>query len=309
MKLSSVLISILQQEISQRNLPADFQTTVEDYYLPVAEEIRRRKVQKEGPLLVNFNGAQGSGKSTITAFLRLILIHQFDLNTVEISIDDFYHTLQQRQQLARKIHPLFLTRGVPGTHDVELASETLACLSHCSSVNECAIPRFNKAIDDRYDKASWPVVNEAVDIILFEGWCNHAPVLSTQELTAPVNDLERDEDSAGVWRTYANEQLKIYHQRLFNQTDVLIYLQIPSFEKVFEWRGLQEQKLAQSSGNKNHAVMDEKQLRRFIQHYERITRSCLEALPAKADIVLKLDAEHSIESVEIRNTGSASVLS
>lgn len=305
MKLSSPLISILQQEILQRNLPSDFMDTVENSYLPVAEEIRRlREIEKDN-LVVNFNGSQGSGKSTITAFLRLILIYQFNLNTVEISIDDFYHTHQKRQQLASEIHPLFQTRGVPGTHDVELACETLACLAQCCKAHVCAIPRFNKAIDDRDDKENWPVVNEAVDIVLFEGWCNHAPVLSNEELESPINELESNEDSDGVWRTYANEQLKIYHHRLFNQTNVLIYLQIPSFEKVFEWRGLQEQKLAQSSGNKNHAVMDEKQLLRFIQHYERITRSCLEALPSKADIVLKLDANHGIESVQFGKAEAA----
>lgn len=306
MKLSSPLISILQQEVLQRNLPDDFLGTVESCYMPVAEEIWRQKKNKEDALIVNFNGAQGSGKSTITAFLRLILIHQYNLNTVEISIDDFYHTRQKRQQLAREIHPLFVTRGVPGTHDIELASETIACLLHCSSKNECAIPRFNKAIDDRDDKQYWPVVNEAVDIVLFEGWCNHAPVLSTPNLVAPMNELESTEDSEGVWRTYANEQLKIYHQRIFDQTDVLIYLQIPSFEKVFEWRGLQEQKLKKSSGDK-HAVMDEKQLQRFIQHYERITRSCLEFLPAQADIVLKLDENHAIESVQIGTAENNSV--
>ena len=306
MKLSASLLSTLQQEILQRNLPSDFIDTVESYYLPVAEEISHRK-NRQGVLVVNFNGAQGSGKSTITAFLRLILIHQFKLNTVEISIDDFYHTRAKRQQLAQEIHPLFLTRGVPGTHDIELASETLDCLSHCSAENECAIPRFNKAIDDRDDRDNWPVVNEAVDIILFEGWCNHAPVLSKEQLETPINDLERDEDSEGIWRTHANEQLSMYHQRLFNQTDVLIYLQVPSFEKVFEWRGLQEQKLEKTSGAKKHAVMDDKQLRRFIQHYERITRSCLDALPASADIVLKLGADHAIESVQIGKQGGAGV--
>jgi D-glycerate 3-kinase len=298
--LSSSLQSVLQQQIQERHLPSDFMSAVSLSYMPVAQEIRRLRSHKEGPLLVSFNGAQGSGKSTITAFLRLILIHEFKLETVEISIDDFYHTRHDRQRLAQEVHPLLLTRGVPGTHDIELASETLACLTHCSSTNECALPRFNKAIDDRADPGLWPVQKKAVDIILFEGWCNHAPVLSDEALINPVNELEAKEDQQAVWRTHMNDQLKIYHERLFKQADMLIYLQIPSFEKVFEWRGLQEKKLAQTSGNKNNAVMDDNQLRRFIQHYERITRSCLEELPAIADIVLKLGASHNIESTVIR---------
>ena len=299
--LSTSLQSVLQQQIEERHLPADFMSTISHSYLPVAKEIKRLHAHKKEPLLVSFNGAEGSGKSTITAFLRLILIHEFKLETVEISIDDFYHTLQHRQRLAQDIHPLFLTRGVPGTHDIELASETLACLARCSSTNECALPRFNKAVDDREERSLWPIQKQAVDIILFEGWCNHAPVLSDAALLNPVNELEAKEDQHAVWRTYMNEQLKVYHEKLFKQADILIYLQIPSFEKVFEWRGLQEKKLAQTSGTRNNAVMDENQLRRFIQHYERITRSCLEGLPSTADIVLKLGASHNIESVVIRS--------
>lgn len=298
-ELSSSLQTVLRQQIQDRHLPADFMGTVTNSYYPVAQEISRLHSLK-GQLLVSFNGAQGSGKSTITAFLRLILIHEFKLETVEISIDDFYHTRQHRQQLAQEIHPLLQTRGVPGTHDIELASETLACLRQCSNTNECALPRFNKAIDDREQRSNWPIQKQAVDIILFEGWCNHAPVLSDEALLAPVNELESKEDQHAVWRSHMNEQLKIYHEKLFKQADLLIYLQVPSFEKVFEWRGLQEQKLAKDSGSNNSAVMDEKQLRRFIQHYERITRSCLEVLPSSADIVLKLGASHNIESLVIR---------
>lgn len=297
MSFSELLNKILQQEIQRRSLPADFILTVQSWYLPVAEQIFQAKKKSPETFMVSFNGAQGSGKSTITAFLRLILTHHFKLNTVEVSIDDFYLTRADRLQLASDVHPLFETRGVPGTHDVKLVIDTINCLQCCSQDAPCAIPQFDKASDDRKPEAEWPIIKNQVDIILFEGWCNHAPVDSDRQLEQAINDLERDEDSEGLWRSYANQQLAEYHRQIFDQAGLLIYLQVPSFEKVYEWRGLQEQKLARDSAQKNNAVMNEQQLQRFIQHYERITRRCLEKLPAQADIVLQLNDQHIIESI------------
>lgn len=302
MNFTKSLDQVLQQEIKKRSLPDDFIQTVQHWYLPVAEQIVRAKNNSQKTFLVSFNGAQGSGKSTITAFLRLILIHQFNLNTVEISIDDFYLTRQDRQQLANDIHPLFTTRGVPGTHDVQLAVDTIKCLQGCSQDKPCAVPQFDKAIDDRKPEAQWPVISEPVDVILFEGWCNHAPVESTQQLELAINDLERNEDAEGIWRRYANQQLAEYHRKLFDQAGLLIHLKVPSFKKVYEWRGLQEKKLAQDNSEKNHAIMNEPQLQRFIQHYERFTRLCLQKLPDSADIVLTLNAQHAIESIQLNNS-------
>lgn len=304
---TETLQNAVKQEISKRSLPDDFMQTVERWYLPVAEQIRHLKIKNGKPLLVSFNGAQGSGKSTITAFLRLILTHQFQLYTVEMSIDDFYLTHQRRQQLAAEIHPLLETRGVPGTHDIRLAVETLDCLLQCSADTPCAIPQFDKAIDDRKADSKWPIISRPVEVILFEGWCNHAPLQSASQLEKPVNELERLEDPDAIWRTYANHQLQEYHQQLFSRADLLIHLNVPSFEKVYEWRGLQEKKLAKQTIENNDAVMNKQQLKRFIEHYERITRRCLETLPELADIVLTLNDQHAIASIQVNTTDSANV--
>ena len=302
MSISNALQQVLQQEIHKRSLPDNFMHTVLHWYLPVAEQIMLAKKNTQQTLLVSFNGSQGSGKSTITAFLRLILIHQFEFNTVEVSIDDFYLTHHDRQQLAKNIHPLFATRGVPGTHDIQLAVNTINCLRSCTQQSPCAVPQFDKAIDDRKPEAQWPLVNEPVDVILFEGWCNHAPLSTAAQLEQPVNDLERNEDAEGIWRSYSNRQLAEYHRLLFDRAELLIHLKAPSFEKVYEWRGLQEKKLEKDAGVDNHAVMNEQQLQRFIQHYERITRLCLQQLPELADIVLTLNDQHAIESILLKSS-------
>ena len=118
------------------------------------------------------------------------------------------------------------------------------------------IPVFDKAVDERRDRSQWK--KPPLDVVLFDGWCNHAPVEADQHrLAQAINDLESEHDPQAVWRTYINRALQHYHKELFSMADILIFLRIPSFEKVYEWRCLQEQKLAASSNNQNK-IMDEK---------------------------------------------------
>ena len=50
----------------------------------------------------------------------IILIKYFKLKVFRISIDDFYKTRKERVSLSKKVHPMLLTRGVPGTHDINM---------------------------------------------------------------------------------------------------------------------------------------------------------------------------------------------
>jgi len=251
--------------------------------------------KSEQPLFVNINGAQGTGKSTLTHFLKHLIEAESGLTVSEVSLDDFYSTRSERETLAKSLHPLLLTRGVPGTHDVHLMENTLSMLLQGKP---CSVPRFNKAIDDRYTEDQWVLNKRKTDIVLFEGWCNHSPVQNEKELLTPINNLESTEDPEGVWRHYANEQLKEYHKRIFDNADMSIMLKAPDFEKIYEWRSLQEDKLRRNtrSSEQSH-IMSPDKLKRFIQHYERITRHTLQHLPSTADIVIPIDADHSIKKI------------
>jgi D-glycerate 3-kinase len=286
--------------IEAQQLPQGFINIVEQWYWPMAQHIASQHQAPAGALLVSVNGAQGSGKTTLTSLLSLLLEAAWGLSTADVSLDDFYLTRAERLSLAAHVHPLLATRGVPGTHDLGLARDTLAVLRHCSAQQPCAIPRFNKAIDDRRPPADWTRIAEPVDVILFEGWCNHAPLSSAADLLAPINALEKNEDPLGIWRHYVNEQLQHYHEQLFDQADLLIHLAIPGFEVVQGWRQLQEEKLAASSPDAGH-IMTAGQVERFIQHYERITLNSLTRLPALADVVLTISAEHNIDGLTINN--------
>lgn len=280
------------QLIQEMHLPATFETTVTQVYLPLMQHIVSLK--QKAPLFISINGAQGSGKSTLAYFLKQLIEIETPLQVANISLDDFYATRRQRQNLSKTVHPLLITRGVPGTHDMELMQSTLFSLLEGKA---CRIPRFDKAMDDRCPEDQW-TEQPPVDIILFEGWCNHSPAQSAAELVQPINQLEAEEDQDGSWRHYANQHLKLYHQNIFSHADLCIMLKAADFEHVYQWRRLQEQKLRNShSENHKQRIMSDTELARFIQHYERISRHTLARLPHLADIVIPVEPDHSIKQI------------
>lgn len=291
MPLPSNLHAALEDFIAREKLPADYAATVESWFLPLAEDVLKLVSRSSQAPIVGVSGCQGSGKSTLASLLVLLVREMMGLRAVNLSIDDFYHTHATRQQLAREVHPLFATRGVPGTHDVQLALETLQALRQPGQV---AIPRFDKAIDDRQPRAAWPVLAAPVDLIVLEGWCLSVPAQADAALEQPINTLETEEDCTGHWRRHVNDSIRRDYAGFYDMVDFLVMLKAPDFGKVAEWRGRQEQKLAAQAGSAGHRVMNEQQLARFIQHYERLTRHGLEVLPQQADVVFQLTDQQTI---------------
>ncbi|WP_428035723.1 hypothetical protein [Amphritea sp.] len=282
---------------------------LESIYVPLGAWLVARKEQQQGPLVVGINGAQGAGKSTLFNLLEVILEEGFDLKVVGLSIDDLYKTREDREQLAHSVHPLLKTRGVPGTHDVDLGLELLRALKgeFGEERRNVKIPVFDKSIDDRCPPALWQEWHGKADVIVLEGWCVGASAQSESQLAESVNDLERSEDPLGFWRNYVNQQLEGSYKELFGMIDVLIMLKVPSMESVFEWRSQQEKKLAErvryfydtQQPTQHLRIMNEREIRRFIQHYERLTRNMLEEMPGRADVCLELNQNHKIGNIRI----------
>lgn len=269
-------------------------------YLPMASWLADQ--QQTTPLLVGINGAQGSGKSTLTLILEKLLQTGYNRRVVSLSIDDLYLGRQQRLTLAEEVHPLFATRGVPGTHDIPLAMQLLGTLKSGGN-SQLQIPVFDKANDDRAAESLWKTVQGPVDIIIFEGWCVASAAQHKEQLQTPINTLEKNEDADAFWRGYVNQKLEHEYAELFAMIDCLLMLKVPDMKNVFEWRLLQEQKLRDSvkqDARKAQHIMSEDELRRFIMHYERITRNNLEEMPDRADLLLCLNDKHQVEQVRAK---------
>ncbi len=277
--------------LQQHRLPADYQQQITEWFAPLAEAINSHHKGAQRPIIVGINGAQGSGKSTLAACLVHLLEHQHQLSALSLSLDDFYFTRAERQRLAQGIHPLLATRGVPGTHDIPLARKTLSDLMHGHL--PVLIPRFNKAIDDRYPPEFAECVSEPVDVIVLEGWCLGAVAEDETTLSEPINDLEASEDKDGHWRGYVNRQLALFYPKLFELVDLWVMLKAPDFQCVYNWRLEQENKLRDSSRDQ-HQIMDAEQLARFIKYYQRITQNTLKLLPERVNYLFELDSNRRI---------------
>lgn len=299
---SPEIVQSFEQLLQEEKIPvtASMRQQLEQLYWPMAQWISAR--QHDKTLVIGINGAQGSGKSTLAKMLERLLTEGLHKHVVSFSIDDIYLTRQQRIELAEAVHPLLKTRGVPGTHDTRLGMDIIhACGSGDST--QCQIPVFDKARDDRADPSRWKNVNTPVDIVLFEGWCVGSIAESEATLKAPVNQLEQEEDTDVRWRDYVNQQLAGPYKELYAMLDYLFLLKVPSMDKVYEWRLLQENKLRQlhaANPDADNNIMSEQEIRRFIMHYERITRSNLDDLPQFADVVMTINNEHQIDAVELK---------
>lgn len=254
----------------------------------VIARIRTRHSNR--PALIGIGGAQGSGKSYQCRAYAAAHEH-----IAHFSMDDLYLTRAERLALAADVHPLCATRGPPGTHDLDLADATIGELENPSGKQRVKLPRFDKASDDRAPEEKWPLFTGLPYAILVDGWCMGASPLDPYELRIPVNALEENEDTDGVWRTHAADLLAGDYQTFFDSFDALIYLQAPNWEIVRRWRGQQEEETLERplTGAENLA------LDRFVMHYERVTRAMLDG-HQRAQWIVHLDKERNVVRVEER---------
>ena len=181
--------------------------------------------------LVGLSGLPGSGKSTFARQLAGVA-NAGGVATQVLALDDFYFGRRDRMRLARGVHPLLATRGVPGTHDVALLARTLGDLGRASARCPARIPRFDKGRDTRLPPSRWRDVGESPRLVVLEGWCVGVPAQPADALVSPLNALERDEDRNGRWRRWVNAQLADTYAILWRQLAMLIELEAPNYAVV-----------------------------------------------------------------------------
>ncbi len=259
------------------------------FYLPLSEWIYSNYKKDKKIKIIGLSGGQGAGKSTITQILKFILKRKYGLELCVFSIDDFYKTRAERIKMSKSVHPLFLTRGVPGTHDISLINKIFKKLKK-KPFKPVIIPKFDKSIDDRIKKSKWIKIIKQPNVIIFEGWCVGAKHQKISFLKKPMNLIERKYDIDLKWRKKVNNQLKKNYKNLFNKIDKLVYLKAPSFKHIFKWRLHQEKKLKLTSKNKK--IMSKTEIREFIMFYERITKQMMKDFSKISDLTVFLDEKH-----------------
>jgi D-glycerate 3-kinase len=253
---------------------------------PLADLIAAAAGRGEGgrPALIGLAGAQGSGKSTLAAAFAA-----GRPDAAVFSLDDFYLDAAARARLAEMVHPLLGTRGVPGTHDLDLLEATIASLRSAGPDDVTPIPVFDKLGDDRVPRDQWRMFLGRPGVILVEGWCLGATPQDEAELATPVNALEREADGDGRWRRWVNAQLAGPYAAFFARFDAIAFLRAPDMARVVRWRSEQQQGLLARPLSKG----EEAEIAGFVAHFERITQHMI-AGGVRAELVMELAADRSV---------------
>ena len=243
----------------------------------------------ERPPLIGIVGAQGSGKTTLARAAAETF------GAAQISIDDVYLTRARREAMAEDVHPLFLTRGPPGTHDLRLLDRLIKSLDAARPDDKVLIPEFDKRGDDRRPIRDWRIFSGRPRAILIDAWCLGAVAEDEAALVEPINALERQGDPDGVWRRAVNGFAAGAYAEFAARFDAVLFLEAPGFEVVLDWRSQQEADLLGVSPARL-PVAERQRLAGFIQYFERVTRRML-AGGVTADVTVKLDRNRNPVSI------------
>ncbi|CEM11788.1 unnamed protein product [Vitrella brassicaformis CCMP3155] len=261
-----------------------------------------RPMKGEGALLVGFSAPQGCGKTTLVTFLKT-LFEQEGLTCTVVSIDDFYLTGEEQEQLARAYpdNPLLRYRGNAGSHDLPLGRDTLMRLQSAKKGTSVAVPRYDKSLregrGDRAPQGQWPTVEGPVDVVLCEGWMFGFPPLSDDD---PA--LDGDPNLQLV-----NRLLRGYEQ-WDELMDAWIAIQIGDPKWVYDWRLEQEQAM-KSSGKPG---MTDQQVGDFVDRFMPAYRAYLPHVYSngwKADRpVLRVQIDKSRSPIPLADTPTPQLL-
>ena len=295
-KVKSDCIKFIRSQETSTEKFSNKDKMLKTYLIPVCFWISK-KINNKQPYFVGLAGGQGTGKTTISSLLEIILRKYFKLNVFKISIDDFYRTRKERFNLSKKVHPLLMTRGVPGTHDIKIMLDFFRKLK-TKKFKSFKLPKFNKAVDDRCKKNQWYIIKKRPDVIIFEGWCVGARAEKNSTINKSINSLEKANDAQLIWRNYVNKQLKTKYKKLYDQLDCLVYLKAKNFSLLQKWRLIQEKKLWLRNKNKKtkNKIMSKGDVINFMQTYQRVTQNMFKFAPRYASVILNLNSNHQIKS-------------
>ena len=298
-KVKKDCLKFIKSQETKKDRFKNKEKMIKSFLIPLCFWVSNKADEKR-PYFVGLAGGQGTGKTTISSLIRIILIKYFKLRVFRISIDDFYKTRKERINLSKKIHPMLLTRGVPGTHDVNMMLNFFKKTKR-KKFKRFKLPTFNKAIDDRSKKKDWYDLKIKPDVIIFEGWCVGAKSEKPSSLKKIINSMEKLKDKKQIWRKYVNHQLKSKYKNLYSQLNCLIYLKAKNFTLLQKWRLKQERKLwLKNKRNSKLKIRSKDDVIDFMQTYQRITQNMFRYMPKYASIILNLNTNHQIQSVQYK---------
>lgn len=246
---------------------------VEQLYLPIffwcrAQRLRTQRTAPGSACVIFVSAPQGSGKSTLVRFLEERFAAD-GLKCAQFSYDDVYLTATEQTALAScSQNELLELRGAAGTHDLGLGAATLDSLK---KGQRTPLPAYDKSLHegrgDRLPQSEWPVAEQAVDVVLFEGWMAGFK---------PLDDVER---CAAIDTGLPAVDCKLGDYAAWDAVaDAWVVLGVDDTQRIFDWRLEAERQMAKANGGA--ALNDDKVrdfVRRFLPSYEAYTPALYEA--------------------------------
>jgi D-glycerate 3-kinase len=262
-----------------------------DLWLPLGIKIASSRKDLGRPLIQGILGGQGTGKTTMSRILSLIL-QQLGYRTLSLSLDDLYKTYSDRLALTQQ-DPRLIWRGPPGTHDIDLGLSLLDQIRQGNS--PVSVPRFDKsAHSGAGDRTTPEILTDAIDIVLFEGWFVGVQPIDPEDFTTAPAPIVTDEDR--VFARDMNDQLKNYLP-LWQRLDSLIVLYPTDYRCSLEWRKQAEKQMI-ATGKPG---MTDAEIEEFVKYFWRALHPELFIKPLlkshQVDLVIEISPEHSIKAV------------
>jgi D-glycerate 3-kinase len=271
------------------------QNLLERLYLPLCRLLvarGQRAAARSEPELVSLSGLPGTGKSTLVSVLDTLLA-RLGVRACGFSLDDVYLTRAERNALAERVHPLLAQRGVPGTHDLELAARTLDALLRAEEGGKVPLPRFDKLLDDRAPIATWPVFVGRPHVVFVDGWFWGSAPPPDASPGKPMNAREAREDPDGRFREYVAKALAQGYPALFAQPRLNVHLRAPDHETSVRWR-IEQGRAELASRGHDPETHDAARTRRFLDLFQRVGTWPRAAGP---ELSVALDDTHDCASV------------
>ena len=138
----SALIDYIQIEIHKTYNKKYSKKYIEDKLIPIINYICSSKSKK-----FLFGGSQGIGKSSFINIISKTIEKFYNKKILFLSLDNYYLSKKQRLVLSKEKHNLLMTRGVPGTHNIEKLLKNIKKFDQ--GKYPITIPLFDKLIDDQ----------------------------------------------------------------------------------------------------------------------------------------------------------------
>lgn len=168
-------------------------------------------------------------------------------------------TYEDQQKLIAKYpqNEYLSGRGVAGTHDMQLAVETLTNLiEEASEGQDLLVPSYEKSCysgkGDRAPLEKWGVVSGKVDLVIVEGW-----MLGYKQ--RPAEFFKGDPNLAQI-----NEFMAAYEQQWHPFFDSMLLVGVPDSKVVYEWREQAENNQRRSKGL---GAMSQDEIRQFCHRF------------------------------------------